>query len=94
MKDKTPLINLLKKLAHSLEEANKVDTAKFFFNKANEISSASSDAELKGICQELSSSGVLSQYANFSYREDELFDLIYQRSIEMLSSENTENTGT
>ena len=85
MKNTALLIDALKKLANSLEDSNKVDTAKYFSNKAQLISSTSSDKELKDICRELSSSGAISQYANFSYKEDELFDLVYQRVSEILS---------
>jgi len=85
MKDTTLLIDLLEKLASSLENSNKSDTAKFFSDKAKLIGAVSSDKELENICHELSSSGAISQYANFSYKEDEMFDLIYQRASKTIN---------
>jgi len=87
MVNKTVLIEGLEKLANSLESSNKVDTAKYFSDKAKQINVSASNEELKDICQELSSCGSISQYANFSHEEDVLLDLIFQNVTDILSSE-------
>lgn len=74
MIDKVKLINSLAKLESELRKTGRDGTADFFEKSIVTIKLETDANKLKQILEQICSSGAMSQYVNFSYREDELFD--------------------
>jgi len=70
------IVNSLDNLAEELNRSNKIDTAKFFENISSQIKVAKHEYAIKELLIQLSNSASISQYANFTFKEDYLFDEI------------------
>lgn len=84
MIDKSNLIICLERLELELRKSGKIDTADFFAKQSFVISQAMSADELRDVLDQLRGSGAMAQYANFSYREDQLFDDCYKEAKRLL----------
>lgn len=84
MIDKSNLIICLEKIELELRKSGKTDTADFFAKQSLAISQAVNADELRAILDQLRCSGAMAQYANFSYREDQLFDDCYKEAKHLL----------
>lgn len=85
MIEKSKLTNSLVKLEEELRNSRKVDTADFFEKYIVTITSETDAKKLKQLLEQICSSGAMSQYANFSFREDELFDDCFKEAKNLLS---------
>jgi len=84
MIDKSKLIICLDRLELELRKSGKIDTADFFAKQSVVISQAMSADELRDVLDQLRGSGAMAQYANFSYKEDQLFDDCYKETKRLL----------
>ncbi len=85
MIDKSKLTNALAKLESELRKSGKGDTANYFEKSIVTIASETDANKLKQLLDQICSSGAMSQYANFSFREDELFDDCFEEAKKLLS---------
>lgn len=85
MINKSRLINSMKTLEVELRKAGKIDTADFFKKSIVTINSELDPEVLKQLLEQICASGAISQYANFSYREDELFDECFEEAKHLIS---------
>ena len=74
------LMTALEKLASDLEASGKSETAKSFRDIIVNISEAENIDGCKESLEKLTNSGAISQYANFSYKQDELFDVVFDEA--------------
>lgn len=82
---KEDLIAALNDIALSLTTTGKQDTAKYFLSIKDKILTVSDNNKLKKILTQLMSSGSITQYANFSYNEEVLFDRVYEAAKQYLT---------
>lgn len=85
MRDKSPLINHLKILDLELRKSGKSETANYFEKSIFMISQETDKKELKKLLEQLCSSGAISQYANFTHNEEQLFDKCYEEGKQLLA---------
>ena len=85
MVDKSKLTDSLVKLEVELRNSGKIDTADFFEKFVITITSETDAKKLKQLLEQICSSGAMSQYANFSFAEDELFDDCFEEAKKLLS---------
>jgi hypothetical protein len=74
------LTTALEKLASDLEASGKLETAKSFRDIIVNLSEADNIDSCKESLERLTNSGAISQYANFSYKQDELFDVVFDEA--------------
>lgn len=86
MIDKSKLVVCLGKLEVELRKSGKTDTAGFFYRFISVITQSSNVDELRGMLEQLIHSGAMAQYANFSHKEDQLFDECYEEAKQLLAS--------
>ncbi|HYH01935.1 MAG TPA: hypothetical protein VEC37_02445 [Bacillota bacterium] len=72
------LESLLVELATDLQKFGKQDTAKFFLTTKENILNTKNITDLKGVLEQLMSSGAITQYADFSFKQEALFNKIYE----------------
>lgn len=89
--NRSGIILALENLSFELNKSGKKRTADYFCKKTELILSSSSEEDIKHVCQELLSSGAISQYADFSYKEDKLFDVIFEEINKILNSNDCNN---
>lgn len=83
--DKSNLTQALVKLDAELRKSGKIETAEFF-NKAITTVNSEIDLEnLKEFLRQLCSSAAITQYADFSYSEDVLFDDVFEEAKRLLA---------
>jgi hypothetical protein len=75
---KNQLENLLTELATELQVSGKPETANFFLLIKEDISNANGIIDLQKILDQLMSSGAITQYADFSFKQESLFNKIYE----------------
>ena len=86
MNYRNTLTTALEKLEAELSASGKADTAAFFQGTRLKIDNEANPKKLKAHLQELCSSGSISQYANFSHHEDQLFDHCFEAAQSLLST--------
>ncbi|MEC4729110.1 hypothetical protein HWQ46_26765 [Shewanella sp. D64] len=84
MIDTLKLIDAIKKLENELRNSGKEATANFFLKAIDTIINETNNKKLKIFLELLCSSGSVSQYANFSFHEDELFDKIFEEAQKII----------
>lgn len=67
-----------------LRKSGKVDVATFYERKLHEIKVSDDMVEKKEALNQIVTSGKLAEMANFSYEEDQLFDLVYSEAKRLL----------
>jgi hypothetical protein len=75
---KNQLENLLVELATDLQKSGKKDTAQFFLTTKDNLSNGKNITDLKEILEQLMRSGAITQYGDFSFKQEALFDKIYE----------------
>ncbi len=70
------LLDLMDEMINSLHEAGKISTAEYFISVKKKILTTNNNAKMKVVLKRLMSSGAMSQYANFSFKQDQIFDKI------------------
>ncbi len=78
MNKKLELIKLLEQISEMLLEDNKIEVAKFFLFRAEQLKKNLSDENIDNICNELTTCSAISQYANFTIEQDNLLHNIYK----------------
>ena len=84
MVDNSKVVAALERLEAELRKSGKDETASFFRRAIVTIDNQSDEIKLKEFLSQLCSSGAMSQYADFSYSEDVLFDKVYEESTKLL----------
>ncbi|WP_282167148.1 hypothetical protein [Shewanella japonica] len=84
MIDTSKLIDAIEKLENELRNSGKEATANFFLKAINTITNETNENKLKSFLEQLCSSASMSQYANFSFREDELFDKLFEEAQKVM----------
>lgn len=81
---KSRLVKTLEALSAVLEKSGKKDTAKFFHTTSESVESDCNgdQRELLELLKRLKSSGAITQYANFSALEEQLWDEVYNSASE------------
>ncbi len=74
------LMAALDEIILSLNESGKQATAEHFSTIKNQILAIKNNADLKVILNKLMSSGAISQYANFNFKQDQLFENIFNKA--------------
>lgn len=74
------LMTALDEIILSLNESGKQATAEHFSTTKNQIVTIKNNAELKVVLNRLMSSGAISQYADFNYKQDQLFENIFNNA--------------
>ena len=77
---------MLEVLASGLSKSGNVETSHFFSEQARLIASKQGESqELKIPIKKLSAMGAISQYANFTHRQDKLFQIVFELSVKLLA---------
>jgi len=84
MVDKSEAIKAMQKLEKELRKSGKNETADFFKKAIDTVKGEADTEKLKQFLEQICSSGAMSQYANFSYTEDMLFDDVYNKAKMLL----------
>ncbi len=71
------LTEALENLSADLEGSGKSETAQFFRNIIDDIYSAKDLASCQESLEKIINSGAISQYAGFNYKQDMLFDRVF-----------------
>mgnify|MGYP003674236804 CR=1 FL=1 len=74
------LTTALEELVSDLDASGKQETAKSFRDIIVKLSEAESIDSCNESLEKLTNSGAISQYANFSYKQDELFDVVFDEA--------------
>ncbi len=85
MIDKSKTIEAIKKLEMALRSSGN-KAADFFGNMATTINTETDSTKLQECLEQLCSSGAITQYSNFLYSEDVLFDAVYEEAKKLLQS--------
>jgi hypothetical protein len=72
------LENLLVELATDLQASGKQETAQFFLTTKETILNTKNITELNEILEQLMSSAAMTQYGDFSFKQEALFNKIYE----------------
>ena len=91
MIDSSSLLQSLGTLEDELRASGKQETADFFKNVRGDLSNASGATEVVSILKRLYQSAAITQYANFSLKEDEYFDQCYEKAKVLLSRISNES---
>ncbi|VVH64209.1 hypothetical protein BSPLISOX_1876 [uncultured Gammaproteobacteria bacterium] len=78
------IVNSLDNLVEELNSSNKINTAKFFENISSQIKIEKHENDIKELLVQLSNSASISQYANFTFKEDCLFDEVFKEVGKLL----------
>lgn len=78
------IIEAINDFSIELESSGKSDTSIFFKNTSDKIKNVTDEKEARKILEHLMSSGSLSQYADFTYKEDQLFDAIIDEAEKLV----------
>ncbi len=84
MTDRSILTNSLKRLEEELRRSGKIETANFFNKSITTITFETDDNVLRELLKQLCNSGAMIQYANFSFKEEQLFDKSYDEAKKLL----------
>jgi len=85
MIDKSKLIDSLQNLKAELSCSGKSDTADFFNNSMVSITAETNQTSLKKLLEQICSSGSMTQYASFTFKEEQLFDECFDEAKKLLS---------
>jgi hypothetical protein len=83
--DKSKLTRALERLEAELLKSGKIETAEFFNKAITTVDSKIHQENLKEFLGQLCSSAAITQYADFSYSEDKLFDEVYEEAKKLLA---------
>jgi hypothetical protein len=78
------LIKDLKILVSELRNNGKNETADYFDNHASIIEKETESSRLRESLQQLCGSAAITQYANFTYHEEAIFDKCYENAKNLL----------
>lgn len=78
------LVDSIMELESELRNSGKHKTADFFNSVQFDIESAENSIQLKKVIEQYCSSGAITQYADFSFREEELFDKSFAEAQRLL----------
>lgn len=78
------LIDCLRNLELELRKSGKNETANFFEKAATTVGNESDSDILREFLRQLCSSRAMTQYANFSIAEEQLFDQCYEEAKSIL----------
>lgn len=85
MIDKSKLTDSLIRIELELRNSKKNETADFFKKTVAMVSSETDKKKLRTLLEQVCSSGAMTQYANFTYQEEQLFDECFDNAKELLS---------
>lgn len=80
------LLKALKLFETELRDSGKIGTADYFLNHIDTIGTENNIARFQNCLEEICSAGAMSQYANFSIKEDELFTKCQKEARTLLQS--------
>ncbi|CAB5505922.1 hypothetical protein [uncultured Gammaproteobacteria bacterium] len=78
------IVNYLDNLVEELNSSNKINTANFFENISSQIRVETPEYTIKELLVQLNHSASISQYANFTFKEDCLFDEVLKEVEKLL----------
>lgn len=85
MVQKAELIRSIQKLESALRRSKKNETAVFFQRMIVKIASEADTHKLKELLKQTCSSGAIAQYADFTSKEEQLFDSCFEEAQKLLS---------
>ena len=84
MIDKSTVTKSIENLEVELRKSGKSETANFFCKVRMTINVETDQNALREVLNQLCSSGAMTQYANFSYTEEVLFENVFEEAKKLL----------